>query len=587
MQIKSINGKNWCPRRYNDQLVSEIRTSLGISDLLAKIISRSVNSIDEAASFLNPKIKSLLPDPFHLTGMHEAVDRVIQAMINGEKICLFADYDVDGATSAATLKRLFDELKIASSIYIPDRILEGYGPNAEAMQKIKDKGIDLVITLDCGAVAFDALNYAQDIGLDVIIIDHHLSLENSPNVAAMVNPNKFSETSPYKYLAAVGVAFLFAVGLCKKMQEENLFEKLDIAKPNLMKYLDLVSLGTVCDVMPLIGLNRAFVAQGLKIAAKRQNIGYRALSDVAELDSPPNCYHLGYILGPRINAGGRVGKSDLGAKLLSCNDSDTAHMIAEQLDEYNQERKAIEIKITEEAKQQAQQQIAQPVILVKGDWHVGVIGIVAGRLKEQYHKPVIVAGITDHIAKASCRSIKGVDLGSKIIEAKNHDLVIAGGGHAMAAGFSAKEEMLDELHDFLCQLVQKELANSEEHLTFNYDLVLSSSAINMDLIEEINQLEPYGVGNPAPVIKFENVFILRANLLANKHAKIIFLPTKNSTHGKPIDAIIFNVTEEQKHYIFSKKSYNYDIIGKLKLNKWMEKSRIQFVLEDFIIHKNI
>ncbi|MBA2629067.1 MAG: single-stranded-DNA-specific exonuclease RecJ [Rickettsiaceae bacterium] len=584
MVNKSISGKYWSAHSYDENFVSELQRYLGIDDFLARIISTRVSSITSAEHFLNPKIKSLLPDPFHLLDMQKAVDRITKAINDNEKLCIFADYDVDGATSAALLKNLFRALGINASIYVPDRITEGYGPSLEAMQKIKSQGTKLVITVDCGSVAFEALEFATSLGLEVIVVDHHISMDNLPNAVAVINPNRLDETSECKNLAAVGVSFLFAIALCKSLKELNFFNRNNLEPPDLMKYLDLVALGTVCDVMQLTGLNRAFVAQGLKVAKNRVNIGYRALSDFANIQEPLNCYHLGFILGPRINAGGRVGRSWLGAHLLSTISEQEALEIATELERYNEERKAIEYTVLEEAMSLAQEQINDPSLFIVGNnWHPGVIGIVAGRLKEKYNKPVAIIALNDGIGKASCRSIKGIDFGCKIIEAKQKGLVVAGGGHAMAAGFTVEEKQIHELGQFLNQKFVKDLQSTDSHLREFYDIDLSTAAATLELLAQIDKLEPFGNGNPAPVFRFSDVYVLRADIVGSKHIKVIFAPTKDSYSSKPLSAIAFNVVgTEIGEVLLSPKSHQLSILGKLKANKWQNKETVQFQLYDII-----
>ena len=583
---KSILGKYWSAHSYDEDLVSELKRYLGIDDFLARIISTRVSSVAEAEHFLNPKIKSLLPDPFHLLDMHKAVDRTIKAINTNEKICIFADYDVDGATSAALLKNLFRDVAVNAGIYVPDRITEGYGPSLEAMQKIKSQGAKLVITVDCGSVAFEALEYATSLGLDVIVIDHHISLDDLPNAVAVINPNRLDETSGYKNLAAVGVSFLFAVALCKSLKEIDFFKKSNLQAPDLMQYFDLVALGTVCDVMQLTDLNRAFVAQGLKVAQSRLNIGYRTLSDIANIQEIPNCYHLGFILGPRINAGGRVGKSWLGAHLLSTTSDQEALDIATELDRYNEERKAIEYVVLEEAMSLAQEQIQDPGLFIVGNnWHPGVIGIVAGRLKEKYNKPVAVIALNSGIGKASCRSIKGIDFGCKIIEAKQRGLLVAGGGHAMAAGFTVEEDKIQDLKQFLNQEFVKDLQSTDSHLREFYDIDLSTSAASLELLAEIDRLEPFGNGNPAPIFRFSDVYVLKADIVGSKHVKVIFAPTKESYSSKPLSAIAFNsVGTEIGKTLLSRTSHKLSILGRLKANKWQDKETVQFQLYDIFCH---
>lgn len=584
---KSVLGKYWFATPYDESFASELSRVFGISDFLSRIISTRISSLDHAEKYLDPKIKSLLPDPFHLKDMDLAVDRLIRAISLKEKICIFADYDVDGATSSALIKNVLRQIRIDSDIYVPDRIAEGYGPSAQAMQKIKDKGTSLIITVDCGSVAFDALEHASKLGMDVVVIDHHISMDELPKAVAVINPNRLDETSECKNLAAVGVAFLFIVALISRLKEDNYFTKSNIAIPNLMKQLDIVALGTVCDVMQLTDLNRAFVAQGLKVAKSRGNIGYKTLCDVAGIQEAINCYHLGFILGPRINAGGRVGKSSLGANLLSTTSTSDAIRISEELDIYNQERKAIELTMLDEAMEKAKEQENDAMLFIEGDgWHPGVIGIVAGRLKEKYNKPTAVIAVNEGVGKASCRSIKGVDFGCKIIEAKQKNLLIAGGGHSMAAGFSVRADMMQELKVFLNSEFRKCLAGSDVHLQEQYALDLTSSAATIALVSEMSIMEPFGNGNPAPIFKFSNVYVLKADIVASKHIRIMFAPCRDSHSSKPIAAIAFNVVGgELGNVLLSRKSYSLSVFGTLKINSWQDRETVQLQLKDAIIEK--
>lgn len=587
IEKESVLGKIWQKNNINEDLASQIRIHLNISDLLSILITRNSRNLEEAESIFQPKIKRLLPDPFHLRDMEKGVDRVIKAILAKEKICIFADYDVDGATSSALLKNIFDELGVESFIYVPDRIIEGYGPSPDSMEYIKTQAASVVITVDCGSVAFEAIEYANKIGLDVIVIDHHLTIDQMPKALAIINPNRLDDISEYKNLAAVGVSFLFAVGLCATLKNQNFFSKNNKSFPNLMNQLDLVALGTVCDVMPLTGLNRAFVAQGLKVAAKRQNIGYNMLCDIAAIDSAPNPYHLGFILGPRINAGGRVGKSSLGAKLLSTKNAQEAKILAIELDQYNEERKAIELLILEEAKHQAEEQKENSLIFIIGqNWHPGVIGIIAGRIKEQYNKPVAVIALSEEgIGKASCRSVKGIDFGCQIIDAKQKGLLVSGGGHAMAGGFTVLKKDLSELQEFFTVKFNKLLANYKGHLNVYYDFEIKTDAVNIELLKEIEQLEPYGLGYPMPIFKFSNMYVLKAEIVGGKHARITFAPDKKSQSKNLLAAISFGIVDSKlQDIIFSRKPLLLDVIGKLQINKWQNTEKIQLILEDIIIN---
>ncbi|UCM85765.1 MAG: single-stranded-DNA-specific exonuclease RecJ [Rickettsia endosymbiont of Culicoides impunctatus] len=588
----SVNGKIWQQRLVNEDGVLELCRSVGISDFLARVLSPRLENLVQVTDFLSPKLKNLLPDPFHLLDMHKAVDRAIEAIINKQKICIFADYDVDGATSSSLLKNLFRDLGQNVDIYVPDRIAEGYGPTPAAMQKIKDNGTKLLITVDCGAMAHEALKHAALVGLDVIVIDHHISSDILPEAVAVVNPNRIDETSDYKYLAAVGVSFLFATALLSDLKKQNFFAnhhdisgRDDITIPNLMQYLDLVALGTVCDVMKLVHLNRAFVTQGLKILQQRKNLGMTTLCDIAGLNEKPNCYHLGFVLGPRINAGGRVGKSSLGANLLSTECPIEANRLAQELEKHNNERKVIELMMIEESTQIAltQENDSSLFIIGKG-WHPGVIGIVAGRLKEKFNKPVSVIALNDGIGKASCRSIKNVDFGSKIINAKTKELIVVGGGHSMAAGFTVLEEKLLELQEFLNHAFKSDMNNHNDLTGEEYDAELTTSSVNLLLMDELSKLEPFGQGNPDPIFKFSNLFVLKADIVGGKHIKCLLAPSKEVFGSKALAAIAFNaVSSPIENILLNVKSYNISVIGSLKVNSWQERHTIQLQIKDLII----
>lgn len=586
---RSVFGKIWCKKEYSEDLASSIAKQAEISDLLASLVSSRVSSVEDACGFLSPKIRDYLPDPFHLKDMDVAVKRLIKAIRLDEKITIFADYDVDGATSSALIRNVLKQIGVRSEIYVPDRIAEGYGPSGEAMHKIKSNGTSLVITVDCGSVAFEALEEAANIGLDIIVIDHHISLDSLPKSVAVVNPNRLDETSDCTHLAAVGVSFLFMVGLITKLRAQNYFTD-DKKEPNLINQLDIVALGTVCDVMKIVGLNRAFVAQGIRVARRRYNIGYSALCDVAGLDEAINAYHLGFVLGPRINAGGRVGKSNLGAELLSTSSKVDAAKIAAELDCHNNDRKAIELAIIQEAMQLADVQRDNSMLFIIGEgWHPGVIGIVAGRLKEQYNKPVAVIAVNDNIAKASCRSVPGVDFGSALLEAKNMGLLEAGGGHAMAAGFTAMYDKLDELQQFLNKRFAADLEGSLEHLIEKYDQIVTTSAATIDLIKEVSKLEPFGVGNSAPIFKFEKLYVLKADIVGGSHIRVTFAPSYSAYKGESgksstLQAISFGaVGTLLADVLLSKKPMDLTVFGTLKINSFQNRESVQLHLRDVIV----
>ncbi len=588
--MKSVLNKEWRLIAKNESFIIEISRKFKVSDFLAGLIASKVTSISEACSFLDPKIKKLLPDPMHLLDMEKAITRTIAAIDNNEKISIFADYDVDGCTSAALLKNILYELNVSTEIYIPDRIIEGYGPNINAIRKIKQSGTKLLIMVDCGSISFGPLEYADQIGLDIIVIDHHISLTNLPKAVAIVNPNRFDQTSECKNLAAVGITFLFIVGLCSQLKKTCFFSKKKIVYPNLMNQLDIVALGTVCDVMPLVGLNRAFVKQGLIIAQKRRNIGYSTLCDISLINGPIKCYHLGFILGPKINAGGRVGEAQLGVELLTTKCPDIAKKIACKLDQYNNARKVIEMQILDQADQIANQQISDPILYIVGDdWHPGVIGIVASRLKDKYNKPTIIISFSGKDGKASCRSVKGIDLGNKIIAAKLQSLVEKGGGHSMAAGFSLQREKVNQLHQFLIKSITKDIKNNIITSQVNfYHAELIVKSINYKLISEIEKIAPFGVSNSTPIFKFSNLYILNAKIIANKHIKVIFASKFPLYNATTLNAIAFNVVDTTLEKVLMYKKYRVmSVLAGVYYNQYNDQSKIEIHIKDIVIEDNI
>ena len=442
---RSLLGKRWRARLEDSMAGLTLAQAIEVPELVGRVLAARGIAADDAPDYLDPTLRRLLPDPLHLLDMETAIARLAAALEAGEKIAVFGDYDVDGATSAALLSRFFEAVAEAPTIYIPDRLREGYGPNAAAMRMLAAQDVKVVVTVDCGISAFDALEDAADAGLDVIVVDHHVAEARLPQACAVIDPNRLDDASPHRQLAAVGVAFLLVVGLNRHLREAGWYR--ERAEPDLRQWLDLVALGTVCDVVPLTGVNRAFVRQGLTMMRQRRNVGLRALGDVAGLEEPPGVYHLGFILGPRVNAGGRVGEASLGARLMTTEDESEASEIARHLDALNRERQAIEQAVLEEAIEQVETAgggtpASAPLVLVHDErWHAGVIGIVASRLKERYNRPAVVVAWedgADGIGKASCRSVPGVDIGAAITAARQADLLVNGGGHPMAAGFTVE-----------------------------------------------------------------------------------------------------------------------------------------------------
>ena len=457
MNYSSVSGKNWIFKKYNYEEVKKISEQHFVNETVAKLLSIRKQNIDDISLFLDPKIKNLLPNPSHLKDMKNAIERTYKALCNHEKLGIFGDYDVDGATSTAILAKYFRLLNQKINTYIPDRKKEGYGPSIPAFEKLINMGSKIIFAVDCGTLSYEPINFAQKKNIDVIVLDHHQSDAKLPKACAIINPNRIDETSSLKYLCAAGVCFIFLIALNKKLRDTKWFASNNISEPNILDFLDLVSLGTVCDVVPLIGLNRALVKQGLKVIKKRSNLGLKTLYDLCKIESQPSTYDLGYKLGPRINAGGRVGKSSHGVELLLSNDPLKVYQIAVDLEKFNKERQTIEFILIEKIENEVKKLDNQPILVLEGEnWHEGVIGIVAARIKEKYNKPTIIISKTGKIGKGSARSVVGFDIGSNIIKAVQSGILIKGGGHKMAGGFSVPIEKISQFKDFLIKSYEKQ-----------------------------------------------------------------------------------------------------------------------------------
>jgi single-stranded-DNA-specific exonuclease len=492
-----------------DALVDEL--------LLARGVAR-----EDLARHRDPRIRDFLPDPSCFQDMDKGAKRLADAVQTGESIAIFGDYDVDGATSAALLVLLLRRLGAEPIVYIPDRLMEGYGPSGKALVELKARGASVAVCVDCGAQAFEALEEARAEGLDVIVVDHHQCASLLPVAFAMINPNRLDESvdgAAHGHLAAVGMAFLLGVALLRELRARGAFEAL--AEPKILDLLDLVALGTVADVARLKSLNRAFVTQGLRIMAARQNIGLTALAQAARLVKPPSCRDLGFALGPRINAGGRVGKSDLGVRLLTCTDAEEARSIAAELDRLNEERRAIEMLVCEQAEEQAAKLDGAPVITVmSAGWHQGVIGIVAGRIKERFGRPAIVIAETeDGTGKGSGRSISGVDLGAAVLAAKDNGLLVAGGGHAMAAGLTLAPGGLEPFREFINERLAADVEKSRGDRALLLDALLAPGGVSGDLCDALDAAGPYGAGWPSPHVAAGPARLLKTSIVGNGHVR--------------------------------------------------------------------
>ncbi|SDA17554.1 single-stranded-DNA-specific exonuclease [Sphingomonas sp. NFR15] len=528
----------------------------------------------------SPSIRAFMPDPSIFQDMDRAAARLADAVQAGEQIAIFGDYDVDGATSAALMILLLRELGLEARAYIPDRLMEGYGPSGEALVRLAREGARLIVTVDCGAQAFEALEMAREAGVDVIVVDHHKCATALPHAHALVNPNRLDETegAAHGHLAAVGVAFLLGAALVRTLRGRGFFAAR--AEPRLLDLLDLVALGTVADVAQLKGLNRAFVAQGLKVMGQRRNVGLSALADAARMKRAAVCSDLGFALGPRINAGGRVGKSDLGVRLLTTRDPAEAEAIAAELDRLNEERRAIEAQVQEAAEAIALNKGNRAVMVVAGPgWHPGVIGIVAGRLKEKYGRPAIVIALDEAgVGKGSGRSIAGVDLGAGVLAAKDSGLLIAGGGHAMAAGLTIAEDRLDAFTDFLEERLEAAVTRAIGDRALLVDALLAPGGVNPALVESMEAGGPYGMGWPAPRIAAGPVRILKADIVGNGHVRAI----ASGDDGRPLKTVAFRAADTLlgQALLGAPPHRRLWVAGRAKIDDWGAKPAAELHLDD-------
>ena len=567
----SLTGRKWLgPTVELERAAELIVQDTDLPRALAQVLARRGVSAQEAASFLAPQLRELMPDPRSLKDMERASARIVRALDGRERVAIFADYDVDGGTSAALLIDWFRALGHDTTLYVPDRIDEGYGPNAPAMQMLAADH-SLIICVDCGTLSHEALAAAT--GTDIIVLDHHLGGETLPPALAVVNPNRQDETGDLAHLCAAAVVFLTLVDAGRILRERG--DK----GPDLISMLDLVALATVADVAPLIGVNRAFVVQGLKIMARRARIGLVALSDVGRLDTAPKAYHLGFVLGPRINAGGRIGQADLGARLLSCRDPHEASALAEKLDMLNSERRAIEEEVRAAALAQAEERgFDAPLVWAAGEgWHAGVVGIVASRLKEATGRPAVVIGFDGDEGKGSGRSVSGIDLGASIQRLAMDGMIEKGGGHKMAAGLSLSREQLEPAMARLSELLDKQGAGALGPSDLKLDGALMPGVANQQLVEQLDDAGPYGASAAGPRFAFPDCVIHFAKQIGTGHLKITF----SDGTGPRLDAIAFGAFDTalgptlQNHG-----GARFHLAGRLELNTWQGRTSVQLRLDD-------
>lgn len=571
---RSFSGRRWQFKPVDDEAAQALTRAQQISPVLARLLAARGIAEAEVRDYLNPSLKNLLPDPSVLHDMDRAVVRVAAALEANEKIAVFGDYDVDGSASSALLADFLSVLGEPPRLYIPDRMTEGYGPSPAAMNILAGEGIKLVITVDCGAAATAALDAAKALGMEVVVLDHH-RVVSAPPALAHVNPNQPEDTSGLGHLCAAGVCFLFLVALNRQLRDSGFYEARGVAEPDLRLALDLVGLATVCDVVPLIGLNRAFVRQGLARLGSRP--GLKALAEVTKANAPYSPYTFGFLLGPRINAGGRVGRSGLGADLLTARDEAAAVDYALQLDLHNRERQAIEKRIVEEALAAAETQANAPFILVAGEgWHPGVVGIVAGRLKERFGKPSFVAGFEGGMGRGSARSIAGIDVGAAIREAVLTGVIESGGGHAMAAGFSLDTSQLKGLRSFFEIAFEGKSEALVAAATLELDSVASPAGAGPQLLEEIALAGPYGAGNPEPLLAFPDVAVAFADIVGKDHIRL-----RLTGGGVALPAIAFRaVGTPLGEALMKARGGAIHAVGRLKRNDWNGRTSVQLEIED-------
>ncbi len=575
---QSLSGQEW---RWRSTSADARDPGFQPDDLVTQLLLARGASRETLDANRNPTIRSFMPDPSVFQDMDKAAERIADAVQKQQKVTVFGDYDVDGATSAALLIRLLRELGLDAGYYIPDRLMEGYGPSGEALVKLGQQGSDLVVTVDCGAMAFEALDMARAANVEVIVVDHHKCAAELPDAVALVNPNRLDESdagAEHGHLAAVGMAFLLGAAIIRTLRQREFFR--DRPEPRLLELLDIVALGTVADVAQLRGLNRAFVAQGLKVLSGRKNVGMSALIDASRLKRAPISSDLGFALGPRINAGGRVGKSDLGVRLLTTEDPEEAQKIAAELDHLNQERRAIEAHVLEEAEAMCENMHNQAIAVLSGKgWHPGVIGIVASRIKEKLDRPAIIIAEDDEgIGKGSGRSIAGVDLGAAIIAAKDSGLLVAGGGHAMAAGITIESAKIPAFTEFLDQHLADRVGQARSEKSLLVDAVLSPKGVNPLFVEAMEEAGPFGMGWPAPKIVAGPVRIIKCDIVGKDHVRLIV----SGDDGGSIKAIAFRAAESDmgQALLSAPKSRKLWIAGRAKIDDWGSRPAAEIHVED-------
>ncbi len=582
---RSATGRVWRDRlddRGNARSLA-ISQRHGVSDLLARILAGRNVEVDSVDAYLDPTVKRLMPDPYVMVGMEAAASRIADAIMRGERVAIFGDYDVDGATSSALLASFLRMAGIEPLIHIPDRIFEGYGPNAEAIQSLAARGAKLLVTVDCGTTSMEPLAEAKRLGVDTVVIDHHQADETLPPAVAVVNPNRLDDLSGLGQLAAVGLVFLTVVAVNRELRRRGFWSGAARPEPDLLALLDLVALGTVADVVPLKGLNRAFVAKGLIAMRRRERVGLTALMDVSRLTGPPEPWHLGFLLGPRINAGGRIGKADLGVQLLICADPSDAAALAAQLDHLNRERQVIETAAVEEAQAEAMaalgiEEKGAVVVTASPRWHPGVVGLVAARIKERFGRPAFAIALgPGDVGTGSGRSIAGVDLGRAVRQAVAQRLLIKGGGHAMAAGVTLRSGALGEFRAFLEQHLATDVEAARRDNALLVDGALTARAATAELHATLAAAGPFGAGNPEPVIALPAHTVAHAEEIGPAHVRARL----QSGDGAAIQAIAFRAAGQKLGTaLLQSRGRTVHVAGTLSVDRWQGNERVQLRMID-------
>jgi len=577
---RSLSGRRWRARPADAELTRRHQMMLGLDEPMARALAARGVTAESAESYLTPTLKALFPDPSSFADMDRAAAVLVDALVADRPMVVFADYDVDGASSAALLVRWFAAMGKRLSIYVPDRVTEGYGPSPAAFRRLREEGAELVVTVDCGAAAVDAIACAGEIGLDVVVIDHHLMRDEIPVCAALVNPNRPDCGSGQGVLAAAGVTFVLLAALNREARGRGLFA--ERPEPDLRQWLDLAAMGAVCDVTQLVGFNRALTAQGLKTMSAWRNPGLKALLEAAGSKGPATTFHAGFVLGPRINAGGRIGRSDLGARLLSTDDPEEARRLALELDALNASRREVEAEVLEAAVRIVEREsnfADLPLLLVSADdWHPGVIGIVAGRLRERFRKPTLVVGVdrAADVGKGSGRSQPGVNLGRAVQAAFDEGLLLAGGGHAMAAGLSVRPHLLPELRAFLCERVAVEAVAAAEADSLEIDALITTAGADRALLESFQRLAPFGPGNPEPVFAAAEVRVERPMMLRGGHVRC----TLTDRSGGRLKAVAWRAEATEMGKRLMSEGGAVHVVGRLKADDWNGRQGVELEIDD-------